>query len=234
MVLQINVDMIRMLEKHDGLLFMGEQIAGLAHAATEATLEEARQLVVEELHLELNCEREEIAERVRASQVVRPQRTFVTGAVYLTPKKIPLRRFSPAQTHAGVVVRKYRAGQTEFYPSAFGPEISRLGRGVFRRTGRSRLPIERLPGVDLTQEPGAVAALKRAEKEVPEILERNTRRLAGQLREAATSGRGLFDRVHVTDFTRAAVNLAGVVSIGNPMRQGTLRRQVARSRGRRR
>lgn len=76
----------------------------------------------------------------------------------LDGRKLSLRNFQPRQTKAGVtVVLDKRAGRSlatahtkdgarVSTAGAFGPKIQALQKGVFRRVGKKRLPIEKLFG----------------------------------------------------------------------------------------
>lgn len=73
---------------------------------------------------------------------------------------IPLKAFRPKQTKRGVNIRIRKGASIQKIHSAF--IVANLGGHVFRRTGKSRLPIEKLPGVALAAEATASGAVKHA------------------------------------------------------------------------
>ena len=69
---------------------------------------------------------------------------------------LSLGKFKNKQVDSGVQV-EVKKGFPKIVLHAFGPKISRLGKGIFIREGKSRLPIKRLLG------PGAAAMLRQPE-----------------------------------------------------------------------
>ena len=61
---------------------------------------------------------------------------------------ISLSALKPRQRKPGVSYQ-LKKGQHELIPGAFGPKIEKLHGGVYRRAGKSRLPINKLPGPSL-------------------------------------------------------------------------------------
>lgn len=61
-------------------------------------------------------------------------------------QRLSLKRFGARQTRRGVSYRIARSGGRQRITDAFGPEIDRLGRHVYRRVGKGRFPIRKLLG----------------------------------------------------------------------------------------
>ena len=60
--------------------------------------------------------------------------------------RVSLARFSAKQTKKGITYKIKKSGPRSLIKSAFGLSIDKLNRQVFRRVGKSRLPIVRLFG----------------------------------------------------------------------------------------
>lgn len=91
-------------------------------------------------------------------------------------RKIPLKLFRPRRTKSGVTARVW--GGPKAYPSAF--IVRSLGSHVFRRVGKSRLPIEKLSGPDIASEmikDQSLAAFERVVGELPTRLTHEVDRL---------------------------------------------------------
>ena len=190
--LQINMTAINVV----GLVING-QIPGATLAAVQQTMEQAKEIIAKEVAQDINLPFQEIQPSVRTNAAKRPTVALMRGNLFLSNRPVPLRKFSPVQTRYGVQVRVYRSGSAKFYRSAFGPDVPRLGRGVFRREGRKRLPIERLPGVKLGDDRIALAAMERAEPEIKQLLQRNVKFHIDQALAAARLGRAVYGRVQV-------------------------------------
>jgi hypothetical protein len=63
--------------------------------------------------------------------------------------RLDLSYFKPIQTAVGVSIIIYKRRGITQIRSAFGPNIPRLGHNVFKRKGKARLPIRKLPGVSV-------------------------------------------------------------------------------------
>lgn len=60
--------------------------------------------------------------------------------------RIPLKRFKPTQKKLGVAYKIKRSGGRTLLPHAFGPKIAKLNNYVFKREGKSRLPLYKPKG----------------------------------------------------------------------------------------
>ena len=110
-------------------------------SAIEQATSEAQQIAIEHFKAKLDCNDEYIRSRVRKVPVLGSVK--YRGRIKISAKRIDLKHFRPVQTARGV-----RIG-TVFYRGAFGPNIPRLGRNVFNRVGKDRLPIRKRRGVSL-------------------------------------------------------------------------------------
>lgn len=108
--------------------------------------QEAKQFAVTLLAENVAADRREIEKRVKVEPV---SVSRARGAVIITGKRIDLAHFRPVQHRQGVVVRTGKGEGSRFYKGAFGPNISRLGKGVFRRQTSKRLPIKKMRGLSL-------------------------------------------------------------------------------------
>lgn len=101
----------------------------------------------------------------------------LSGSITIKDRpELPLKTFRPRQLKSGVSVRIRKGESMTRFKSAFGPKIKRLGGHVYRRKGKQRLPIVRLPGVSLAKEATAVGAVQRVRREAPALLQKNLRR----------------------------------------------------------
>lgn len=60
--------------------------------------------------------------------------------------RVPLVKFGGRQTTRGVSYKIKKSGGRERIPTAFGPEVPKLNKQVYRREGKPRLPIVKLHG----------------------------------------------------------------------------------------
>jgi hypothetical protein len=107
----------------------------------------AKSKAIDFLTAELNCPVGQIQSRV---EVTPATASNPYGELAIMDKPlIKTRHFSPVQTRRGVYYRPYRKGSGEYVRHGFGPNIRRLGRNVFVREGKKRMPIRMVPGVSL-------------------------------------------------------------------------------------
>lgn len=172
-MITIDANTHRLMEMRSELIWLGSNVTGLAAQAVEDTSRDAEAMLENELASEIAAPRREINTRVRRRKARQETFATISGAVWISGRVIPLRRFDARQTKAGVTFRPYVTGGRKLIPGAFGPNIPAIGRGVFKRRGKSRLPIKRLPGLRLTDDPVAKRSLARVQAEVPKMLARN-------------------------------------------------------------
>lgn len=151
---------------------MGRRVLAIGAAAVEDAMNEAEELYADELTSTFNVPPEEIRSRIKREDVEWKSRLVVGGSLYVSSKPVPLRKFTPVQSKLGVMYRKYRGGGQTLVRHAFGPNIPRLGRGVWARTGKSRVPIEKVDGVVIPEDRAAAEVAKRVSQRIPEILDR--------------------------------------------------------------
>lgn len=82
----------------------------------------------------------------KAMSIRRATRGTLTSSLFVTGKPIPLKDYKARQTRRGVTV-SVTTGTRKLIPSAFIVET--LSGHVFTRTGKKRLPIEKLVGPSL-------------------------------------------------------------------------------------
>jgi hypothetical protein len=170
---EIKVDMLRLIDRHQKLLFFGQQLPGATVAAINDTLVELREQAVATLGGIVNAPREQISSRVLIEPAARTTRIAAAGAIYISQLPIPLKHLSPEQSAAGVTYSPV-TGTNKTIKHAFGPDIPRLGRGVWRRVGKSRTPIEKVPGgFNMARSKVVKAALGRVVSQAGPILQRN-------------------------------------------------------------
>lgn len=198
MPIEISVDMNRIIERSALLALVSDQLPGAMEAAVKDTLKEAEREAENEVHREINAPLWEIAKVIYAGNVRRATRLVVKGQIGVTRRRISLTKMNPVQTPAGVTYFPYRSGGGKQIRSAFGPNIRRLGNGVFRRTGRTRTPIKKEPGFMLQRDRRVRIAMQRAEKKIDRLLLRNADKHVEKLLEASTSGRTIYGPVQVS------------------------------------
>jgi len=93
--------------------------------------------------------------------------TYLKGAV-------PLKAFNPSQGKQGVTVRG-AWGETQMYPGAF--IVDKLGRHVFKRTSKQRLPIRKMygpiPSREAASEKNQRLVQAIIDKELPDKMRKN-------------------------------------------------------------
>lgn len=120
---------------------------GLEKAIARASARVAKQgvtLISSNIREQVNIKKKELDKRVLHAK--QKGKTGQTVTLEYTPR-FPLKYFGAKQTKKGVTYRIPKSGKKSLARSAFGPEIPRLGGQVFRRVGKSRLPIQPLFGV---------------------------------------------------------------------------------------
>jgi hypothetical protein len=186
-MITVATDMTDLLKLKRELIWLGRNALDVAEQAVEDTVKEAESMLTEELASEINAPKPELQERVFASKpsqktvTINEQSLFaphrsgqsVQASIGVSGRVIPLRRFSPVQTRAGVSYQPYVRGGRQVVHGSFGPNIHALGRGVFVRRGKSRLPIRRIPGMRLTTDPVAMAAVDKVRTAIPSMLQNN-------------------------------------------------------------
>lgn len=198
-MIEVQTNLIELQETAAILNLISDQLPGAAAAAVEDTLDICRVRVIDELEQQFNAPREELAQRVGRSEAKRPRRQFIEGTVFLRGRPLSLRLFKPLQGERGVIYRPYKSGSARMVPGTFGPNIPKLRGGVFERKGKDRLPIRKLPGLKLTTDDVAQAAIEKVKGEANEILEQREKARIAELLQAINEGRvDAFRRIHVS------------------------------------
>lgn len=172
-MIDVQVDVNKVIERWDNLVFFQRQLPAYLQTAVQDTLDEGRELLVDELEQAINAPREVLNTRVGRTMARNPVRPRYEGDIFIKATPIALKVFSPRQGEKGVYYRPYRSGSTKFVRGAFGPDIRRLGRGVYKRQGRKRLPIQRESGLSLADDPIAMGAVDAASAQMDGLLWEN-------------------------------------------------------------
>jgi hypothetical protein len=168
----IKIDMMRVMERHEMLLFFGKQLPGATVAAVNDSLIEIQEKVVDALGGVVNAPRSQVENKILIEPASRTSLIAATGSIYISRELIPLKYFNPIQGTKGVVYSPV-SGVSKTVRNAFGPGIQRLGNGVWRRQGRSRLPIEKVPGFSMFKSKIVKATVARVVSQSESILKRN-------------------------------------------------------------
>lgn len=180
-MIKIDLDVHRVFERHNLAFIGGEHLSTYLLSAVQDTMRESRDELTQSITAEINAPESVIRSRVGMTDVKWDSRFRMSASVFVRPRPIKLKFFSPVQGELGVFYRPYRTGSTQFIRSAFGPNIRRLGRGVFKRTGKKSLPIEREPGLSLTSDPVALQAVAISSGKIGDMLEKNVDRQIQQM-----------------------------------------------------
>lgn len=92
---------------------------------------------------------------------------------------IPLKYFGARQVKKGVkysIIKPKAGGTVITVPGAFGPKIKRLGGNVYKRIGKPRTPLRKLPSVKITKEIRKTGVEKKVRRMVPGLLKKNMER----------------------------------------------------------
>ncbi len=198
-MIEVQTNLIELQETAAILNLISDQLPGAAAAAVEDTLDICRVRVIDELEQQFNAPREELAQRVGRSEAKRPRRQFIEGTVFLRGRPLSLRLFKPIQGERGVIYRPYKSGSARMIPHAFGPNIAKLNHGVYRRKNKRRDSLKKLPGLKLTDDAVAQAAVEKVSGEADEILRQRERVRIDELLQAINEGRvDAFRRIHVS------------------------------------
>ena len=111
---------------------------------------EIRSKLSKDIRQDLNVKKKTLDSRIRR-EFAKSGRLFAKVTL-VQGGPVSLSHFRPRQTKKGVMVKVYKRGRPTFFRSAFGPKIPRLGKGVWRRRGSARLPIERMRGININRE----------------------------------------------------------------------------------
>jgi len=110
---------------------------------------DTRAMLLKELSSSINTDAEKINSKLHVKEA---NGSDVDAGVTISDRPISLKHFGARQAWYGVTYRPLRNGGDVFVPHAFGPTINRLGRDVFQRQGKDRLPIKRVPGVSVAKQ----------------------------------------------------------------------------------
>ena len=145
MIITIKVDEAKLAEVQ-GLLAhvrggMGKALAG----AVNDTAKVVKTEISSDIRERVNIKKKDIDPHI----VINPRATprLPSAKIRLSrSERLSLKYFGARQTKKGVRYRISKSGGRSRIPSAFGPDIPRLGGHVYRRTGKPRLPIIQLKG----------------------------------------------------------------------------------------
>lgn len=135
----------------------------------------AKRLIVDDLSATINCDRGQIEARIDVEDA---RQVGASAQIKIREKPlISVRRLQPHQHKTGASYRPLRYGGRVFVKSGFGPRIPRLGRQIFKREGKKRLPIARVPGVSVAAVARQMDLSKKYESDVRFLFKIAARRL---------------------------------------------------------
>lgn len=85
---------------------------------------------------------------------------------------IPLRAFRARQTPEGVAVEVSRGMVAMVFDGAFGPNIPKLNRNIYRRAGKKRFPIRKLRDLQVSKIDGVKEAFDRGAAQAKAVMTR--------------------------------------------------------------
>lgn len=210
---EIQVNILRAKERHSNLFLFARQLPGATVAAVNDTLVELREQAVSALTGVVNAPQDQIDSRVLVQPASRTSLYIASGSISLSRKSIPLKYFSPKQTASGVAYSP-TVGTHKTIKGAFGPNIARLGNGVFRRTGKSRKPIEKVKrGFSMARSRPVAAVINRILAQAGPMLEHNVDKRVNEFMTNLQSGRMTFGPTYVNRVQSTSVRFGRAQSI---------------------
>lgn len=85
---------------------------------------------------------------------------------------MPLRAFKARQTVEGVEIEVVKGVPAMVFQGAFGPNIRKLNRNIYKRMGKKRFPIQKLRDLQVSKIEGVKDAFDRGSSQCQAILER--------------------------------------------------------------
>ena len=128
--------------------------------------------IIREMAASLNLKSKAIREKVDLKKATRSR---WTATIKLSGRRIALKEFGARQTRRGVSYKIQKSGAKQQIESAFIATMSSGHTGVFKRKGKSRLPVQELRGPSLGR------AFEGAESLVRRVTEDTRKNLAMQI-----------------------------------------------------
>lgn len=85
---------------------------------------------------------------------------------------VPLRAFRARQTPEGVSIEVTRGMTSMVFEGAFGPEIPKLNRNIYKRAGKNRFPIRKLRDLQVSKIDGVKDAFDRGTAQAKAVMTR--------------------------------------------------------------
>jgi len=142
-------------------------------SAINDTLKQVRTQASRIIRGKLAMKKVDVDKRLRIRKA-RP--TQLSGIVWVSNREISLSRFKQKQGAIGAEVKINKAGSMTVFPSAFGPKRPKLYGGIYRRQGKSRLPLEKVPGITMAGNALANGAIDETKQLIPGLLKKNIKR----------------------------------------------------------
>lgn len=143
-LLTVSVDPTQISDLKARLVKKPGQIMDAVAGAINDTAKHAEVFANQQIRKRLNVKKD-VVDKVISRTWATPKKPQAVVTVSETAR-IALKDFDARQTNKGVTYRIEKGGPRKRISDAFGPDIPRLGGNVFRRVGKSRLPIKKLFG----------------------------------------------------------------------------------------
>jgi hypothetical protein len=142
-------------------------------SAVNDTLKQVRTQASKIIRGHIAMKKVDVDKRLR---IRRARATQLNGIVWVSDREISLSRFKQRQGSAGVELKINKKGSLTVIPKSFGPKRPKLQGGVYRRQGKDRLPLEKVPGISLAKESLANGAIDATKQLIPGLLQKNVKR----------------------------------------------------------
>lgn len=195
-MIAIEIDKGKLKELRAAVAKAGKSFPGQFASAINATAKAARSSpsigISQKIRTELVVKAGDLNKLIKISRKATPSQ-LVAGVTLAKTNRLSLKAFNPRQTKAGVTYRISKGGGRKTAPGAFmGPKPGKLAPGlnghVFRRVGKSRLPINKLWGVS----PWGVFVKKRmTPQQVADIKQMLTKQMDRRIRENILRANGI-------------------------------------------
>lgn len=187
MIFDITIDPYKKLDVIERLQNFADGMEKATMNRSQEVLEYGRRRTIREMELS-NASRRSTFYRAIGVDPASMERTAetITGSLYIDDTyTAPINAFTAEQTDKGVMVYLNMFGDSRiFYEGAFGPEIPRLGRNIYKRITRKRLPIEKIADLKLVQLPGVREHMRQVAQEMrTELIQRIGRDKTRLIRE---------------------------------------------------
>jgi len=152
-MIEVKVDDRKLKQVYRDLKKVPRDMGKLMYRAIDKTAKNSRKQIVDRIANEIALKKKDIRDSIHYDK---PSYTRWSARLDVYTNRIPLIKFGAKQTKKGVSYRIEKSGGREKIKSAFITEMPIRGKkqtkrheGVFKRTGKERLPIRELLGPSL-------------------------------------------------------------------------------------